>query len=220
MSIADSSSLFVCFSAHLQLLTVKSFCSQEKRLLWGSSSLSLIRNVDIQLIKRVTWWCGQQATHQQKLSAIQLKQVICDEQSWLNIVSTVQKKKKKHWRGCYRLRNGAKNGWEYAKIREHLPLWGRNTPPLPPSDHWSDDSSANAKQHKITQSGQWLKASHSMQHIILETTTMIPPKSKSQCSTGTDLLNQYFLFTQNSIKRVKLHLWKAKDNDSTVNKGL
>lgn len=43
---------------------------------------------------------------------------------------------------------------------------------------------------------------------------------KAKAVQVTDLLNQYFLFAKNSIKRVNLHLWKAKDNDSTVNKGL
>lgn len=40
---------------------------------------------------------------------------------------------------------------------------------------------------------------------------------KVKAAQGTDLLNHNFLFAKNSIKRVNLRLWKAKDNDSTVN---
>lgn len=45
-------------------------------------------------------------------------------------------------------------------------------------------------------------------------------QKKNKAARGTDLLNQSFLFAKNSIKRVNLHLWKAKDNDGTVNNSL
>lgn len=54
----------------------------------------------------------------------------------------------------------------------------------------------------------------------METTMTKKNKQKNKAARGTDLLNQSFLFAKNSIKRVNLHLWKAKDNDSTVNNSL
>lgn len=128
--------------------------------------------------------------------------------------------------GCYRLINGAGKWLTKMRFRRHLPLWERNTPPLPPSNHWSVGSSAKANQHEKTQGGQWrLKSimfnAARLQHIITETKQQWLKKKivKAKAAQGTDLLNLYFLIAKNSIKRVNLHLWKSRDNDSTVNKG-
>lgn len=54
----------------------------------------------------------------------------------------------------------------------YLPLWGRNIPPLPPSDRWSVGSSAKANQHKTTQGlncNAYFNAAR-LQCIIMETT--------------------------------------------------